>query len=97
MSPQFFVLIICLLNIITGRSGMSENELEDILSCDDDVLNGVYQYWIPPIKRLPPLSLVRIKADLQQYLGKCVEHAVKYSQLCWISPKIEVNLIVLQK
>ena len=49
---------------------MTENELEDILSCDDTVLNDVYQYWTPPIRRLPPLLLVRIKADLQQYLGK---------------------------
>ena len=49
---------------------MSENELEDILSCDDTVLNDVYQYWTPPIRRLPPLLLVRIKTDLKQYLGE---------------------------
>ncbi len=54
----------------SGRSGMSENELEDILSCDDVVLNDVYQYWVPPIRRLPPLLLVRIKTDLRQYLGE---------------------------
>lgn len=51
-------------------NGLSELELEDILSCDEDVLNDVYMYWTPPIRRLPPLLLVRIKNDLEEYLGK---------------------------
>ncbi|XP_046556841.1 NACHT and WD repeat domain-containing protein 2-like [Haliotis rubra] len=51
-----------------SRSGLSETELEDILSCDDDVLNDVYMYWTPPIRRLPPLLLVRVKAELGPYL-----------------------------
>ena len=55
-----------------GRSGLMEAELEDILSCDDEVLNDVYQYWMPPLRRLPPLLIVRIKADLQQYLGEVI-------------------------
>ncbi|XP_053376600.1 NACHT domain- and WD repeat-containing protein 1-like [Mercenaria mercenaria] len=50
------------------RNGASEAELEDILSCDDDVLNDVYMYWTPPMRRLPPLLLVRIRNDLSQYL-----------------------------
>ncbi|XP_070561115.1 NACHT domain- and WD repeat-containing protein 1-like [Ptychodera flava] len=52
----------------TGKNGLSENELEDILSLDDDVLNDVYQYWTPPIRRLPPLLWVRIRAELSPYL-----------------------------
>nr|KAG5694295.1 hypothetical protein BaRGS_032013 [Batillaria attramentaria] len=51
-----------------GRGGLTETELEDVLSCDDDVLNDVYTYWTPPVRRLPPLLLVRLKADLGQYL-----------------------------
>ena len=54
----------------TAKNGLSESELEDILSCDDDVLNDVYMYWTPPIRRLPPLLLVRLKTDLSSYLGK---------------------------
>lgn len=54
---------------ITAHNGASEAELEDILSCDDDVLNDVYMYWTPPMRRLPPLLLVRIRNDLNQYLG----------------------------
>ncbi|XP_052105636.1 NACHT domain- and WD repeat-containing protein 1-like isoform X2 [Mytilus californianus] len=54
--------------VTIALNGLSETELEDILSCDDDVLNDLYQYWTPPIRRLPPLLLVRLKTDLQQYL-----------------------------
>ncbi|XP_055958767.1 NACHT domain- and WD repeat-containing protein 1 [Patella vulgata] len=52
---------------LSGGGGLSEAELEHILSCDDDVLNDVYMYWTPPIRRLPPLLLVRIKTELGQY------------------------------
>ncbi|XP_048740917.2 NACHT and WD repeat domain-containing protein 2-like [Ostrea edulis] len=51
--------------LTSARTGLSEAELEDILSCDDDVLNDVYMYWTPPIRRLPPLILVRLKASLE--------------------------------
>ena len=55
----------------SAENGLSEAELDDILSCDDDVLNDVYMYWTPPIRRLPPLLLVRIKSYLmdKRYLG----------------------------
>jgi len=55
--------------VISAKSGLSDSELEDILSCDDEVLNDVYVYWTPPMRRLPPLLLVRLKTDLQQYVG----------------------------
>ncbi|XP_077984832.1 NACHT domain- and WD repeat-containing protein 1-like [Glandiceps talaboti] len=54
--------------LTAGKNGLTENELEDILSLDDDVLNDVYQYWTPPIRRLPPLLWVRIRAELSSYL-----------------------------
>ncbi|VDI78486.1 Hypothetical predicted protein, partial [Mytilus galloprovincialis] len=54
--------------LTAARLGLTETELEDILACDDDVLNDVYEYWTPPIRRLPPLLLVRLRHDLQQYL-----------------------------
>ncbi|XP_060067084.1 NACHT and WD repeat domain-containing protein 2-like [Ylistrum balloti] len=54
--------------LTTATSGLSESELEDILSCDDVVLNDVYMYWTPPIRRLPPLLLVRLRTDLQEYI-----------------------------
>ena len=56
--------------LILAKNGLTEAELEDIMSCDDEVLNDVYMYWEPPVRRLPPLLFVRLKADLSQYLGK---------------------------
>ena len=32
--------------ITAAKSGLTESELEDILSCDDDVLEDVFQYWV---------------------------------------------------
>ena len=49
-------------------SCFSLSELEDVLSCDDEVLNDVYQYHTPPLRRLPPLLWVRIQDDLDDYL-----------------------------
>nr|XP_006821226.1 PREDICTED: NACHT and WD repeat domain-containing protein 1-like [Saccoglossus kowalevskii] len=57
---------------ITGaRHGLTEAELEDILSIDDEVLDDVYQHWSPPnphVVRIPPILLARLKYDLQEYL-----------------------------
>ncbi|XP_060076014.1 NACHT domain- and WD repeat-containing protein 1-like [Ylistrum balloti] len=54
--------------LTASRNGLSESELEDVLSCDDEVLNDLYQFWVPPVRRLPPLLLVRLKAEIQQYI-----------------------------
>lgn len=65
----------------TARNGLSESELEDILSCDDDVLNDVYQFWKPPLRRLPPLLMARLRTDLQQYLGIFLYLFLNFNQL----------------
>ncbi|XP_078380408.1 uncharacterized protein LOC144663367 [Oculina patagonica] len=54
--------------LTVAKFGLTANELEDILSCDDDVLNDVYEWWVPPVRRLPPLLWVRIQTDLGPYL-----------------------------
>ncbi len=56
------------LNLIYLSVYYSSAELEDILSCDEAVLDDVYQYHVPPLRRLPPLLWVRIQDDLQEYL-----------------------------
>ena len=51
-----------------AKSGLSDAEMDDILSIDDEVLNDVYQYWTPPVRRIPPLLWIRVKNDLGPYI-----------------------------
>jgi DNA replication protein DnaC len=54
-----------------ARNGLTENELEDILSLDDDVIDDVYQYWDPPVEgvvRLPNLLWARVRHDVNEFL-----------------------------
>ncbi|CAF2516523.1 unnamed protein product [Rotaria sp. Silwood2] len=50
------------------RSGISQNELEDVLSLDDDVLKNVFEHYIPPVRRLPGILWTRIRNDLDEYI-----------------------------
>ncbi|XP_023244232.1 NACHT and WD repeat domain-containing protein 2-like [Centruroides sculpturatus] len=54
--------------ITASRNGLSESELEDLISLDDIVLDDVYQYHLPPVRRIPPLLWTRIRRDLPNYL-----------------------------
>eukprot|EP00055_Hartaetosiga_balthica_P016269 m.101938 g.101938 ORF g.101938 m.101938 type:complete len:2017 (+) comp9070_c1_seq1:232-6282(+) len=56
--------------ITLAFEGVTSAELEDLLSLDDDVLNDVFQYWEPPIRRLPPLLLVRVLRDIRHFIGE---------------------------
>lgn len=67
--------------ITASRCGVSETELEDLISLDDKVLNDVYQYHLPPIRRIPPLLWTRIRNDLPNYLT--VRDADSVSVLNW--------------
>ncbi|EDO40517.1 predicted protein, partial [Nematostella vectensis] len=57
--------------ITAAKHGLSEPELEDILSCDEEVLDEVFQYWTPPVRRIPPLLWARIRAELNSYVVEC--------------------------
>lgn len=54
--------------VTASKCGVSESELEDLISLDDIVLNDVYQYHLPPARRIPPLLWTRIRSDLPNYL-----------------------------
>ncbi|CAH1788936.1 unnamed protein product [Owenia fusiformis] len=56
--------------VTASKSGLSESELEDLLSLDEKVLNDVYQYHLPPVRRIPPLLWTRIRADLPGYFSE---------------------------
>lgn len=56
-----------------GRHGLSEPELKDVLSLDDEVLQAVYRDWTPPSRellRFPPLLWVRLRRDLGHCLAR---------------------------
>ncbi|XP_048404343.2 NACHT domain- and WD repeat-containing protein 1 isoform X2 [Stegostoma tigrinum] len=67
-----WVLVSHALGYITcSRNGLSESELKEILSLDDEVLGDIYQYWSPPNKDiicLPPLLWTRLRYDIGEYL-----------------------------
>lgn len=57
------------LSYLTASStGLSDAEMEDILSLDDTVLNDVYIHWIPPVRRIPPLLWPRLTDELSSYI-----------------------------
>eukprot|EP00043_Microstomoeca_roanoka_P010733 m.101794 g.101794 ORF g.101794 m.101794 type:complete len:2172 (-) comp14987_c1_seq1:97-6612(-) len=80
--------------ITLSYEGLSASELEDILSLDDDVLNDVFQYWEPPLRRIPPLLMVRLLRDLSQYLTTGASRA---GQPCYRWAFSSFALIVLQR
>ena len=48
--------------------GLTENELVDLISLDDEVLNDVFQYSAPPLRRLPAVLWARIRNSIQEYI-----------------------------
>ena len=58
----------CLFYMSALKNGISESELEDILSLDDDLLQNVFEFHSPPIRRFPIALWARIKHVLKEYL-----------------------------
>ena len=52
----------------SARRGLSASELQDVLSCDDSVLNALFSHWTPPVRRLPPLLWARVQRELNDVL-----------------------------
>ncbi|VEL37182.1 unnamed protein product [Protopolystoma xenopodis] len=47
---------------------MSEGELEDMLSLDDEVLRDIFQHHLPPQVRSPPFVWARLRNAIGGYL-----------------------------
>ncbi|CAF1461572.1 unnamed protein product [Didymodactylos carnosus] len=64
------VLVQRALQYIWLNNEMNENELNDVLSLDDDVLSSVYRFFLPSeaVFRLPGTLWVRIRNESEQYL-----------------------------
>ena len=50
--------------VTAAKNGVSETELEDLISLDDKVLDDIYQYHLPPTRRIPPLLWTRYVVPL---------------------------------
>jgi hypothetical protein len=88
--------------ITAAKSGLSESELEDLISLDDKVLDDVYQYHLPPVRRIPPLLWTRIRNDLPNYLSEREADGISvmnwYHRFVWLKcinkKKIEIVLVL---
>jgi hypothetical protein len=56
--------------ITLAENGVSETELNQLLSLADDVLESVYEWWVPPVRIVPPLLVTRLLTDLAPYLTR---------------------------
>ncbi|KAK2165589.1 hypothetical protein LSH36_48g05020 [Paralvinella palmiformis] len=54
--------------LTSSRYGISEVELEHVMSLDDQLLNTTFTYWRPPIRRIPPLLWIRVRGDINSYI-----------------------------
>ena len=50
--------------VTASKNGVSEPEIEDFISLDDRVLDDIYQYHLPPTRRIPPLLWTRVSSDI---------------------------------
>ena len=63
--------------VTAAKSGLSETECEDLISLDDKVLDDIYQYHLPPVRRVPPLLWTRVRSDLPGYLSDAEADGVR--------------------
>ena len=54
--------------ISASKTGVSECELEDILSLDDEVLNSIYQDSLPEIRRVPAIMVMKVLKEVRGFL-----------------------------
>lgn len=47
--------------LTASKDGLSDVEMDDIMSLDEVVLNDVFQHWVPPVRRIPPLLVPRLQ------------------------------------
>eukprot|EP00004_Rigifila_ramosa_P003105 TRINITY_DN1325_c0_g1_i10.p1 TRINITY_DN1325_c0_g1~~TRINITY_DN1325_c0_g1_i10.p1 ORF type:complete len:1309 (+),score=319.57 TRINITY_DN1325_c0_g1_i10:273-4199(+) len=55
--------------ITASMGGIGTSELLDILSLDDTVLKDVFEWWVPPLRRIPPLLITRLLSDISPFVA----------------------------
>ena len=69
----------------SDESGISDVELEDVLSLDDELLNHIFEYHLPPIRKFPISLWNRIKYSLKDYITQREIDGVNVN--CWYHRK----------
>ncbi|NXL09736.1 NWD1 protein, partial [Mesembrinibis cayennensis] len=70
--------------IASSRNGLSDMELKDVLSLDDEVLSKIHHCYLPSSKtilRLPPLHWARLRSDMGECLAE--RKADGFTLLCF--------------
>lgn len=84
-------LVVSVIALITVSGGLSFDELLHILSLDDTVLEEVFEWWTPPVRRLPPLLLTRLLSVLDPFLVSRDENNAKgifwYHRQLWTAAR----------
>jgi hypothetical protein len=69
------ILVSEALGVLTcTKDGISVNEIIDTMSLNDAVLDDVFEWWTPPVRRLPQLLWIRIQSDLGAYLAEVLSY-----------------------
>ena len=55
--------------LVESVTGLSDCEMEDVLSLDDEVLNSVFDAYHPPVRRIPCSKWLKIKDDIEHFLN----------------------------
>ncbi|XP_074641218.1 NACHT and WD repeat domain-containing protein 2-like [Tubulanus polymorphus] len=71
----------CIAYLTASNTGISDSELLDLLSLDDDVLSEIFHVWHPPVRRMPILPWLKIKTALSPVLTEKNVEGVTVT--CW--------------
>ncbi|XP_059172229.1 NACHT and WD repeat domain-containing protein 2-like isoform X2 [Physella acuta] len=55
--------------MVASCTGLSDCEMEDILSLDEDVLNELFRDFHPPLRRVPYIKWIGLKQDVEMFLS----------------------------
>jgi len=54
--------------LTAAKDGLTTPELEDLLSASNEVLEDTFQWWIPPLARIPPLLVTRLLDSVEDFM-----------------------------
>lgn len=55
--------------MVASETGLSDCEMDDVLSLDEDVLGEVFKDFHPPVRRIPHLKWPSLKQDVEGFLS----------------------------